>query len=76
MADKENKFSDNTEGSYYVDEECTACEVCVSTAPDNFKMADDGSHAFVYKQPENEDEKAVCEDALESCPADAIGNDG
>lgn len=76
MADKENKLNDNAQGPYYVDEECTACEVCAGTAPDNFKMADDGSHAFVYKQPENDDEKAVCEDALESCPADAIGNDG
>ena len=76
MADKENKFEENTEGKYYVDEECTACEVCPATAPENFKMTDDGSHAYVYKQPENEDEESACEESLEACPADAIGNDG
>ena len=27
------------------------------TAPENFKMKDDDSTAFVYKQPENDEEK-------------------
>jgi ferredoxin len=34
------------------------------------------SHAFVYKQPKNNEEKETCEGALSSCPVDAIGNDG
>jgi len=46
------------------------------TAPENFKMNDDDSNAFVYKQPENDKEREACEEALESCPVDAIGNDG
>jgi ferredoxin len=50
--------------------------VCVDTAPENFKMNDDDSNAFVYKQPENDEETEACEEALESCPVDAIGNDG
>ncbi len=48
----------------------------MDTAPENFKMNDDDSNAFVYKQPENDEEKEACEEALESCPVDAIGNDG
>lgn len=39
-------------------------------------MNDDDSSAFVYKQPENDKEREACEEALESCPVDAIGNDG
>ncbi|TGC10679.1 ferredoxin [Methanolobus halotolerans] len=76
MADKSNKLSENVPGPYYVDEECIGCEVCVDTAPDNFKMAEDGTHAYVYKQPENDSEKELSEESLASCPVDAIGNDG
>lgn len=39
-------------------------------------MNDDDSNAFVYKQPENDEEKQASEEALEACPVDAIGNDG
>ncbi len=77
MADKENKVPENVDGKYYVDEEeCTACNLCVDTAPENIKMNDDDSYAYVYKQPENEDEKKACEEAIEECPSEAIGNDG
>jgi ferredoxin len=48
----------------------------VDTAPENFKMNDDNSNSFVYKQPENEERKKDCEEALENCPVNAIGNDG
>ena len=76
MANKENKYPDNEEGSYYVDDQCIACGVCPNEAENNFKMSDDGSHAFVHKQPEDDSEEEECESALEACPVDAIGNDG
>ncbi len=74
MATVENKVSENVEGQYYVDDSCIACGVCVGEAPDNFEMS--GDYAYVVKQPENEEETAACESALEACPVDAIGNDG
>ena len=76
MANKNNKTEGNVPGAYYVDAECIACGVCESEAPDNFKMSDDDGSTYVYKQPENDDEKKQCESALESCPVEAIGNDG
>lgn len=76
MADKNNKVPENVPGPYYVDEECIACEVCVDISPSNFKMTDDGTHAYVYKQPENDEEEAASDEAMPSCPVDAIGNDG
>lgn len=76
MADKADKVDENIPGPYYVDNECIACNLCVDTSPENFKMNDDESNAYVYKQPENDKEKEACEEALTSCPVEAIGNDG
>ncbi len=76
MANPEDKYPDNVDGPFYVDDTCIACGVCEAEAPDNYKMSDDGDHAYVYKQPEDEDAKDSCLDALTSCPVDAIGDDG
>ena len=46
------------------------------TAPANFKRNDDGGHSFVYKQPESPEEEALCKEAMEGCPVEAIGSDG
>ncbi|MFP4445516.1 MAG: ferredoxin [Desulfosudaceae bacterium] len=75
MADPANKYSENVDGPFYVDEECTFCETCIEIAPDNFASQDD-EYAYVCKQPENDLEKAACIEAMESCPTEAIGDDG
>ena len=54
MADRNAKQPTNLPGKYYVDASCSACQVCVSVAPDNFKMSDSEDHAFVHKQLNNE----------------------
>jgi len=76
MADIEDKFPENVPGKYYVDDSCSACGVCSDTAPENFKLDDDEEHAFVYKQPENADEEALCQESMEGCPEESIGDDG
>ena len=76
MADKNLKVSENAGGKWYVDENCIACDSCISIAPDFFAMNDDSSHALVTKQPANAEEEQACEDAKASCPTDAIGNYG
>jgi ferredoxin len=38
--------------------------------------SDANSYSFVFKQPQSEEEKAACEEALACCPVEAIGNDG
>jgi len=76
MASKENKNEGNVEGKYYCDEECIDCDLCRSTAPDNFKRNEDLGYSFVYKQPENEEEETLCAEAMSICPVDAIGDDG
>ncbi len=47
MADLDDKLPDNVAGKWYVDSNCIDCDVCRTTAPNNFEA--------------NEDEKALTE---------------
>jgi ferredoxin len=76
VADPNDRVGENALGTYYVDTQCIDCDVCRDTAPDNFTRSDENGYSFVYKQPETEDERALCEEALAACPVEAIGNDG
>ena len=76
MADIANKYSENVAGKFYVDNQCIDCDLCRETAPNNFTRSDDGGYSYVYKQPENEDETKQCQEAMEGCPVEAIGNNG
>ena len=76
MADKEDRYPDNALGTYYVDEQCIDCDLCRQVAPDNFTRNEDEGYSFVYKQPSTPEESELCEEALEGCPVEAIGDDG
>ncbi|PKO19442.1 ferredoxin [candidate division BRC1 bacterium HGW-BRC1-1] len=76
MADKTQKYPDNAEGKFYVDNTCIDCDACRQIAPDNFQRNEDAGYTFVSKQPENEQEAELCQEALEGCPVESIGNDG
>ncbi|MCA1817039.1 MAG: ferredoxin [Acidobacteria bacterium] len=76
MADRTDKVAQNVAGAYYVDSACIDCDVCRDTAPDNFTRHDTGGYSYVFKQPQTDDERALCEEALLSCPVEAIGSDG
>ena len=50
---------------------CIACELCASTSPDVFRMAEDGlAEVFVDEVPKDE-EDAVAQ-AAENCPTSVI----
>jgi ferredoxin len=76
MADKTQKYADNVEGAFYVDNTCIDCDACRQMAPDNFERNEESGYSFVSKQPENEQEAEQCREALEGCPVEAIGSDG
>ena len=76
MADKNNKQKENVAGPFYVDTECINCDACVLAAENHFRLLEDEGYAVVFKQPETEEEKEACQEALESCPVEAIGKDG
>ena len=76
MADLGDKLRDNVPGKFYVDRECIDCDVCRDTSPANFARNDENGYSFVKKQPENEVELALCIEAFNACPVEAIGDDG
>jgi ferredoxin len=76
MADIEERLEDNVPGKYYVDSSCIDCDVCRETAPDNFTANEDEGYSYVSKQPENDEEEELVKEAMESCPVEAIGDDG
>ncbi|HVM62262.1 MAG TPA: ferredoxin [Verrucomicrobiae bacterium] len=76
MAAFTNRYSDNVLGKFYVDDQCIDCDLCRETAPENFTRNEDGGYSFVFKQPVSPDEEALCKEAMEGCPVEAIGNDG
>lgn len=76
MADPDDKVEGQAPGRYYVDANCIDCDVCRETAPNNFTANEDEGYSYVFKQPENDEEEALCQQALEECPVEAIGDDG
>ncbi len=76
MADNEDKNPENVKGSFYVDSQCIDCDLCRETAPNNFTREDDEGYSYMMKQPENDEEREQCVEAMEGCPVEAIGDDG
>ncbi|ALJ56481.1 hypothetical protein AMD24_00297 [Candidatus Xiphinematobacter sp. Idaho Grape] len=76
MADFNNRYPENVSGRFYVDDQCIDCDLCRETAPANFKRNDDEGRSFVYKQPATIEEVELCQQALEGCPVEAIGDSG
>jgi len=52
-------------------EECIACGLCISLAPDVYDWDDEGK-AKAIEGDVPEEQKEVAEEALESCPTEAI----
>jgi len=76
MADRKDKVAETVPGKYYVDSQCIDCDVCRVTAPGNFQRSDERGYSYVFRQPESAEESAQCQEAMDSCPVEAIGNDG
>ena len=57
-------------------DQCIDCDLCRETAPANFTRSDDGGYSYVFKQPTTPEEEALCKEAMEECPVEAIGNNG
>lgn len=76
MADPTDKLEDNVPGVFYVDSQCIDCDVCRVTAPSNFQRHEEKGYSYVFRQPASSEERALCQEAMDSCPVEAIGEDG
>jgi ferredoxin len=52
-------------------DKCTGLGVCEAQAPDLFEVQDDGSLLVFVEKPE-EDQRAVLDAAVQSCPTEAL----
>lgn len=76
MAIPSDRLPQNVPGRYYVDAQCIDCDLCRETAPTIFGRHDEAGYSFVQRQPQTPEEIALAEEAIESCPVEAIGHDG
>ena len=76
MPDPGNKVAESVPGRYYVDTQCIDCDVCRVTAPANFQREEEKGYSYVFRQPASAEEEAGCQEAMDSCPVEAIGDDG
>ncbi len=76
MANRGDRLGENVAGKYYVDVQCIDCDVCRVTAPNNFQRHEEKAFSYVFRQPSNPEEEAQCQEAMDSCPVEAIGDDG
>jgi ferredoxin len=42
----------------------------------NFTRDEERGHSFVFKQPQTLEEESQCQEAMQNCPVEAIGDDG
>ena len=65
----------NVIGKYWIDADvCIDHACCVEDAPNNFRQ-DNNYSAYIFKQPETPEEEIQCQQALATCPVEAIHND-
>lgn len=76
MANVRDKLPENVSGRYYVDSQCIDCDVCRVTAPANFQRDAEKGYSYVFLQPASPQEEVQCQEAMDSCPVEAIGDDG
>jgi len=54
---------------------CTGCGLCEETCPDIFKLNEDEDIAEVIKNDYEKSDEECIEEAVESCPTEAISAD-
>ena len=76
MADRNRKAARNVPGKFYVDDTCIDCDLCRQIAPQTITRDNETGNSYFVRQPETEEEIALAEEAVRSCPTESIGNDG
>jgi ferredoxin len=76
MADFHYRHPKTAPGRFYTDVLCLDCFVCREALPAVFVLDEAKHTTYVSRQPSTKAEVAICEDCLNRCPCDAIGDDG
>jgi L,D-peptidoglycan transpeptidase YkuD (ErfK/YbiS/YcfS/YnhG family)/ferredoxin len=76
MATFTHRYPLNVPGKYYIDDNCTDCDLCRECAPNNIKRDESTGISYVFKQPTTPEETTGVEHGVAGCPTEAVGNDG
>lgn len=71
-----HRYPLNIPGRFYVDDQCTDCDLCRECAPNNIRRDDRYGQSYVFKQPETDEEVAAVMEGVDGCPTNAVRNDG
>lgn len=75
MARVDRRHPDNEPGPWFIDDRCIGCASSWSVAPDLIGLSSDG-HRFVFvRQPADEHEVVLAQQAAEVCPTRSIGTE-
>ncbi len=66
----------NVPGKYYVNDQCTDCDLCRECAPNHVRRDDRTGVSYVFRQPETPEERMQLEEGVVGCPTGGVGNDG
>jgi ferredoxin len=73
MADPTRRNPANVAGPWFVDVRCIACDTCTDISPEIFGR---GADRKAYVREHRPDEAELFRSALESCPVEAVGDEG
>lgn len=73
MPNPKQRHPQNAPGAWYVDLSCVSCDTCTDISPEIFGR-DENRKAYVRSQRPEDAE--LFQFALESCPVEAVGDDG
>ncbi len=76
MAERTERVEKNAAGKFYVDSSCIDCDLCRESAPEFFCRDDVEGISYVWQQPRSSEDIELCEDIVDSCPVQSIGDDG
>src|SRR5258707_15584240 len=76
MAEFLERYPLNASGKFYIDAHCVDCGICAEAAPNNICRDDRAGMFFISRQPRSPEEFIACENAVRSCPTEALGDDG
>lgn len=71
-----HRYPLNAPGKYYINDQCTDCDLCRECAPKNIKRDDRTGISYVFIQPTTPEEVAAVEQGVEGCPTEGVCSDG
>ncbi len=73
MADPFDRNTANVPGRLFVDTTCIDCDLCRSIAPQFLTRSDELAITYAHAQPVTEEDFALAQEAVASCPTDSVG---